>query len=147
MKSFFLSIIAILIFLLVLSITVLSTAGFETNKFNKVISSKITDTNKNIDLKLIKIKFKIDIKNFNLFLETQNPKFTYKDLEIPIKDLKVYFDFTSLILSKPKIDKINLSSGKININQLKKIVVKLKPSNINSLIVNKVQTGKLKIYL
>ena len=32
---------------------------------------------------------------------------------------------------------------KLNINQLKKIIIKTKPSNLNSFIINKVKNGKL----
>ena len=48
--------------------------GIETNKFNKLISSKAAKT-KNIYLKFETIKFKINPKELNLFLETQNPEF------------------------------------------------------------------------
>ena len=54
--------------------TVLSTIGFETDKFNNLISDKAIENNKNISLKLEKIKFKFDFKDFNLFTKqkTQN---------------------------------------------------------------------------
>jgi hypothetical protein len=125
----------------------LSTIGFETKKFNKFISNKVKENNKNISLKLEKIKFKFDIKDFNLFLETKGPELTYKNLKVPIENIKVYLDSISLIRSKSKIDKINISSKEININQLKDIILKTKPSNLNSLITNKVKNGKVIINL
>ena len=147
MKKLFFTTSIILFFLVVFSMLILSTIGFKTDKFNKFISDKAIESNKNISLKLEKIKFKFDIKDFNLFLETENPKLIYKDLTIPIQNIKVYLDFYSLIRSKSKIDKINLSSEEINIDQLKKIITKTKPSNLNSLITNKVKNGKLVINL
>ena len=126
---------------------ILSTIGFETDKFNNLISDKAIENNKNISLKLEKIKFKFDFKDFNLFLETKNPELIYKNLAIPIQNVKVYLNFYSLIKSKSKIDKINISSKEINIDQLKKIIIKTKPSNLNSLINNKVKNGKLSINL
>ena len=147
MKKLFFTTSIILFFLVVFSMLILSTIGFKTDKFNKFISDKAVESNKNISLKLEKIKFKFDIKDFNLFLETENPKLIYKDLTIPIQNIKVYLDFYSLIRSKSKIDKINLSSEEINIDQLKKIITKTKPSNLNSLITNKVKNGKLVINL
>jgi len=147
MKKLFFTTIIILFFLLVFSIIILSTIGFETNKFNKSISDRVVESNKNISLKLEKIKFKFDIKAFNLFLETKNPELIYKDLKIPIENVKVYLDFYSLIKSESKIDKMNISSKEINIDQLKKIIIKTKPSNLNSLIINKVKNGKLFINL
>ena len=147
MKKIFFTSSIILIFLLVSLILVLSTIGFETDRFNKFISNKITENNKDTSLKLEKIKFKFDIRDINLFLETSNPKLIYKDLKIPIDNVKAYLDFISLVKSNPKIDKINISSKEINIDQLKNIIIKTKPSNLNSLIINKIKKGKLLINL
>ena len=145
-KVFIFTSVILFFFLAVLSI-ILSTIGYETNKFDRFISSKIEKKNKYISLELNKIKFKLNIKNFDLFLETKNPKINYKNQAIPLKELKVYLDFLSLIKSKPKVDRIYLSATEVEAKQLKKIIVKLKPSNLNSLIVNKVQTGRLRINL
>ena len=57
-------------------------------------------------------------------------------------DIKVYLDFISLIKSKLKIDKTNITSKEINIDQLKNIIIKTKPSNLNSLVINKIKNGK-----
>ena len=138
MKKIFSTLSIILIILLSLSIIVLSTKGLETKKFNDLITNKVIEKNKDISIKLEKIKFKFDIKNFNLFLETKNPNVIYKNQKIPIEDVKVYLDFISLIKSKPKINNINISSKEVNIDQLKKIIFKMKPSNLNSLISNKI---------
>ena len=110
MRKIFFTTSIILFFLLVSLIVVLSTIGFETDRFNKFISNKIAEKNKNISLKLKKIKFKFDIKDFDLFLETSNPRLIYKNSEIPVENVKAYLDFISLIKSKPKINKINISS-------------------------------------
>ena len=147
MKKLFFTTSIILFFLSVFLIIILSTIGFETDKFNKFISDKAIESNKNISLKLEKIKFKFDIKDFNLFLETKGPELTYKNLKVPIENIKVYLDSISLIRSKSKIDKINILSKEININQLKDIILKTKPSNLNSLITNKVKNGKVIINL
>ena len=85
MKRIFYLFIIILFLLFSLSILVLSTNGFETNRFNNLISSKITEKNKSVSLKLDKIKFKFDIKNISLFFETQNPKLIYKKLDLPLE--------------------------------------------------------------
>ncbi len=136
--------ITLILFLLIVSLAlILSTVGFETNRFNELISNKAKENNKDISLKLDKVKFKLDIKNFNLFLETKNPQLTFKNLIVPISNIKVYLNFYSLIDSKSKIEKINVTSKEINIDQIKKIIIKTKPSNLNSLIINKIKDGKL----
>ena len=147
MKKIFFTSSIILIFLLVSLMLVLSTIGFETDRFNKFISNKITENNKDTSLKLEKIKFKFDIKDINLFLETNNPELIYKGSKIPVDNVKAYLDFISLVKSNPKIDKINISSKEINIDQLKNIIIKTKPSNLNSLVINKIKNGKLLINL
>ncbi len=139
---------ALILFLFITSLVlILSTIGFETNRFNELISNKAKENNKHISLKLEKVKFKLDIKNFDIFVETKNPQLTFKNLIIPISNIKVYLNFYSLIKSKSKIDKINVSSKEINVNQLKNIIIKTKPSNLNSLIINKIKDGKLTVNL
>ena len=134
----------ILIFLIIfLAITILSTVGYETNKFSEIISRKINESNKNVKLELDKIKFKFDLKDLSLFLITKKPEISYQELNLPLKDIKVYINLISLLKSKININKINVSSEEINIDQLKKIIIRTKPSNLNSLIVNKIKNGKL----
>ena len=122
---------------------ILSTTGYETSKFNKLISEKINQNNEDILINLKKIKIKIDIKNVNLFLETSNPNLNYRNIDIPINNTKVYLDFFSLLKLKPKINKIYFRSESINIDQLRKIILKVKPSNFSSLVLNNIKKGNL----
>ena len=124
-------------------ISVLSTTGYETSKFNSLIVSKIQENNKDIKTDIKRIKFKFDLSNISLFLETTDPEVSYKNLEIPIQSIKVYLDFISLIKSKIKISKMEVSSKSLDIAQLKKIIIKTKPTNLNSFILNKVNKGEL----
>ena len=127
MKKVVISIFFLFLLLLTISVILLSTIGYETKRFNNIISEKIEENNQDISIKLNKIKFKLDIKKFSLFIETQKPLLNYKDIEIPIKNTKVYLDFLSLIKSKSKINKIEIVSKEINIEQLKRIIIKTKP--------------------
>ena len=142
--SFVISII--LIFITFLTI-ILSTIGIETDKFNKLILKKINQANNNISLKINTIKFKLDIKEISLFLETSKPKINYRDTFIPAKNIRVYIDFISLLKSDAKIKKINLDLEEININELNKLSNIIKPSNFKNLINNKVKEGKLTLEL
>ena len=132
----------IFIISIILLISILSTIGYETNKFNNFIENKISENNKNVNLKLEKIKFKFDIKKFNLFLGTKTPSLKYKNQNISINSIKVYLDFISLITSKPKINKVNILSKEINLDQLKNVLKKTKPSTLNSYIINQVNDGE-----
>ena len=134
-------ILFIIVSIIILIIT-LSTVGIETNKFNNLIKERASNT-KNILLDLETIKFKLDPKELSLFLETENPKISYKELYIPIQNIKVYIDFLSLLKSEPKIRKTSLILKELDINQLKKLSIIIKPSNFKSLLNNKIKEGKL----
>ena len=109
-------------------IVILSTLGIETNKFNKLISDKLSQSN-NINLELDTIKFKINPKELSLFLETNNPQITYKEVSTPIKNIKVYIDFLPLFKSNLKIKKTSLIFEELDITQLNKLSKVFKPSN------------------
>ena len=143
MKKAFLILFFLSVTLLVSFTILLTSIGVETDKFNNIISQKIKQNNKNIDLKLNSISFKIDLKEISLFLETSNPQINYREAELPAKNIKVYIDFVSLVKSNLKIKKIDFDFNQIEIKQLKKITTNLKPSNLTSLINNKIKDGKI----
>ena len=99
--------ISITLLSIIVAIIILSTKGIETNKFNQLISEKVSNK-KNINIKLKTIKFKLDPKTFNLFLDTPNPIINYRNIYIPAKNVKVYLDFWALLKSETKIKKSNL---------------------------------------
>tara|TARA_B100001057_G_scaffold259597_1_gene259793 strand:+ start:159 stop:2318 length:2160 start_codon:yes stop_codon:yes gene_type:complete len=141
MKKFLVSVILFFIIVLISFLTILSSSGIETKKFNQLISDKVVKA-QNINLKLNSIKFKIDLKKFSLFLETKNPEIVFKDVIIPAQKVKVYIDFLSLLKSDFIIKKINLSSKELDIKQVKRISSLIKPSNLKSLLNNKIIEGK-----
>ena len=144
MKKVIFNLILFIFFILISFIVILSTLGIETNKFNNLISKKINLVNNSLKLELITVKFKLDIKEISLFLETNNPKIDYKKISIPTKNIKAYVDFISLIKSDTKIKKIYLALNEIQIEKLKKISISSKPSNLTSFINNKIKQGVLK---
>ena len=131
------------LFILIISILILTTIGIETNKFNNFISKRIYQTNNNLDVQLSTIKFKLDVKEISLFLETKSPQINYKNISLPAKIIKVYVDFISIFKSEPKIEKVYLASEELDIKKLKKISVVFKPSNLKSFVNNKIKSGKL----
>ena len=134
---FFLSLSSILI--------ILSTIGLETKKFNNLISEKIIESNKNINLRLNSIKFKLDVKELSLFLETINPSIKYRENPIQAKNLRVYIDFISILKSTVKIKKIDLSLEEMDIKKLKTLSTSIKPSNLKSILTNKVKQGIISV--
>jgi len=142
MKKNIINLVLLLILLFISLLVALSTVGIETNKFNRLISQKVSQT-KNIYLNLDTIRFKINPKKLSLFLETQNPEITYRDTFLPVQNIKVYIDFLSLLKSSPEIKKISLILEEIDVSQLNKLSTIIKPSNLKSLLNNKIKKGKL----
>ncbi len=142
MKKLIINFIIIIIFLITLLIITLSTIGVKTNKFNKLISEKASKT-KNIVLDLDTVTFKLDPKKISLFLETENPKINYKNIIIPIQNIKVFINFFSLFKAEKEIEKISLILEELDISQLNKLSIILKPSNLKSLLNNKIKDGRL----
>ncbi len=143
MKKIFYYFLFISFSLFFLFFGILILKGLETNKFNNFLSQSIYQSNSNIDVQLDTIKFKLDIKEISLFLETKNPKVIYRNINIPVKNIKVYVNFLSIIKSDTKIEKINLILNEISIKELKKLSVSFKPSNFTNLLNYKITDGKL----
>ncbi len=143
MKKIFYSIFLIIFVILFFSITILSTIGIETKSFNNLVTQKINKSNNNISLNLNSIKFKLDIKEIGLFLETKNPNIIYRNVDIPAKNIKVYINFLSLFNFKNEIKKINLVFDQVDIKQIKKISKSFKPSNFTSFLNTKLDQGKM----
>ena len=140
MKKIAINIFSIIIILIITVIIILSTVGIETNKFNKLIIDKASQT-KNIKLKLETIKFKLNPREFSLFIETKKPKVIYREIFIPIKNIKIYIDFLTLLKSEPIIKKTTLVLEEIDISQINEMSAMIKPSNFKSLLKNKIKEG------
>ncbi len=142
MKRLIINFILILFLILVTLIITLSTIGIQTERFNKLIIERAAES-KNINLKLNAIKFKIDPKKISLYLETPNPKIIYRDISIPVRNIKVYIDFVPILRSDFRINKISLNLKELDIIELNKLTKIIKPSNFKSLLNNKIKEGKL----
>ena len=123
----------LLLISLITVVILLSTIGIETKKFNNLISEKASQT-KNINLELDTIKFKLNPKELSLYLETQNPKIIYRSVSVPVKKIKVYFDFLSFLKSNPKIKKTSLFLEELDVTQINRLSMIIKPSNFKSLL-------------
>ena len=142
MKKLILYPILLLFFIFIFFLVILSSIGIKTNKFNNLISDRVYQS-KNISLKLETINFKLDPQELSLFLETKNPKITFKSINIPVKNIKIYLDFLSLFQSSPKIKKTNITLEELDINQLNKLSSIIKPSNFKSILNNRIIEGKV----
>ena len=132
----------VLIFLILIG-SALLTKGIETKRFNKLILNKINQIDNKINVKINTIKFKLDIKELSLFLETSDPNIIYRNISIPTEKIKVYVDFFSILKANPKIRRVNILSKNLSIKDLRNINFIIKPSNLKSLLKNNVKNGNL----
>ena len=147
MRKIILSFIFSIFFLFTLIIGYLSLIGYETNKLNSLLENKIISNLPNTKVNLDKIKIKINIKNLNFFISTLEPDIQFRDYKINLKRIDGYINLKSFLIGKPKIDKINILSNEIEINDIKNIAKYLKPSNFKKFFLNNVDGGETTLNL
>ena len=143
MKTFFYSVGFLFIFLIVAVAGYLSTIGIETKRFNNIIIKEIEKKDANFEVILKKIKIKLDIKKIQLFLSTINPDIVYQDVKIPITEIKIYSKISKIIASKVEINQIIFSIKDLKIQDMQKIIVRIKPSNFKAYLLNNLDGGSI----
>ncbi len=111
------------------------------------LKKKINSNVYNAKIDLNKIKIKINIKNFNFFFTTLEPNINYQGNKLKINKIDAYLDLISIFTGRPKINTINISSGEIKVNDIKKIIKYQKPSNFKKFFLNEVNKGIITVKL
>ncbi|MDC6481981.1 hypothetical protein PQY72_00675 [Pelagibacteraceae bacterium] len=135
--SFFLILLSIIFF----SIIYLSTIGVETSKFNNIIISEIKKKDPSIQLSLDKIKIKFDIKKIQIYLSTVEPQIIYQGINIPIKEINLYSKIISILKSKNEINQAIVSIDNLNVKDIQKLAIRIKPSNFKNYLLNNIDKG------
>jgi len=136
-----------IIFLTLSFLTYLTIFGFETDKFNPILEKKISESQSDLKINLEKIKVKIDIKKLSFYVTAPKPKVKYKNTKFNLKKIDAYIDLSSFVFNQPEIYKANIVSEEIQIKELKKIAVYLKPSTFKKFLMNDVNNGKVNFNL
>ena len=110
MKKILLRAIFLISFLFVCIIIYLSTIGYQTSQFN------------NLSLNIKKIKIKLNIRDFTLYLSTKEPNIIFNQVSLPIEELKSFIDLKSLIRKNILITKVSLNINDVDYNDIEKIV-------------------------
>ena len=106
-------------FLFILSFLIyLSIYGVSTDKFNNLISEKISERNENLDISLNKIKIFLNINNFNFELKTKEPKVFLKNKEIKIESISTDLPLKNFFSTKFNLEKIKIKTDKNEIKNL-----------------------------
>ena len=143
MKIFLYSVIFSIIFLLSGAIIYLSTIGFETSKFNKIIIKEIKEKDSKFELKFQKIKVKLDLKKIQLFLLTKNPDISYEGVKINTTEIKVYTKIKNFFISEVEINQVLFSVKEVKIKDIQKIAARIKPSNFKTYLLNNLEGGEI----
>ena len=108
MKIIFRSVILIFLIIFFL-LSYLSIVGIETDKFNKQISNKIKNINKDLEIELEEIKLVLDPFKFRLNIKTVGSKLSNKEQTIEIENIKTQISLKSLIDRKFSMENLKIS--------------------------------------
>ena len=135
MKKTIFSTFLFILFILFLATFYLSFFGFETDKFNKIIKSKINESNNNVTLDFEKISILLDIKKLTLFVKFLNPNLNYDQTVIPLKSLKTNVDLEFLTQKKIIFKQVIVSTKYLDFKNIKPILIKtgLKENNFKNI--------------
>jgi len=143
MKKFLYLFLLTFVFLFSAAMIYLSKVGIETSKFNNLIIKEIKKKDSTVELKLGKIKIKLDFKKIQLFLSTTNPHIIYQDTKIPITEIKIYSKISKILKSIIEVNQIIFKVEKFKIQDLQKIAIRIKPSNFKTYLLNNTEGGEV----
>ena len=135
----------IFVLIIVLIIFTLSTIGYETNKFNNLIYEKVNKFDNNIKLKFKNILFKLDFFTLSLSANIDNPEIIYVKNKIPISNLNIFFNLSSLVERNIKFRQIQINTKEFDHNVLKDILQNVRPSIQSSILKNYINEGLIKL--
>ena len=143
MKKIIYSLFLITIPLFISFIIYLTNIGVESSKFNNIIISEIKKKDPNIQFSLDKIKIKLDLKKIQIYITTLKPQIIYQGVTIPITEINLYFKITSILKSKNEINRAIILLQDFNTEDIKKLAVRIKPSNFKTYLLNNLNNGKV----
>ena len=147
MKKVISNLIIIVFSLILLAVIFLSTKGYETKGLNSFIIKKVVEAKPNIKLELNKVKIRIDLKKFRIFLSTNKPILVLDKVNLPVSELRVYIGLIPILKSEVVFEKIFVSLDEIKFAEVKKIALRMKPSNLKSFVLKNIKNGKIKTNL
>ena len=126
-----------LLLIFIIFLTYLSFYGISTDKFNNLISEKISERDKNLKINLKEIKIFLNISTFNFELKTNDPKVFFKNKEIKIKSISTGLPLGNILSKKINLEEIRILTHKNKIQNLIEIIRAYK-NNPQLFILNKI---------
>ncbi len=122
MKNNILKYFILLLSFLVILTVYLSTVGIETDKFNNQIKKRISQTNKNIDIDLKKIKLTLDPLKLKIYAKTIGTTVYFSKRPLALESIKTQVSLSSLIKNKISSSNIEVKTKSILLNDLIKFI-------------------------
>ena len=126
-----------LLLLFIIFLTYLSIYGISTDRFNNLISEKISERDKNLKINLKEIKIFLNTSTFNFELKTNDPKVFFKNKEIKIKSISTGLPLGNILSKKINLEEIRILTHKNKIRNLIKIIRAYK-NNPQLFVLNKI---------
>ena len=108
--------------------------GIETDRFDQSIKQKANESNRYIEFDFNKTKIHLNLREFNISINLQEPKLIVKGNEIKLSRIDLLLSLKSLYASKAILKSIEVEFKKNNINDLAKITNIYLPKFINKKI-------------
>ena len=122
MKIFFYRFFVTIFIILLLVIVYLSTIGISTNLFNSNISKQIKKIDKSLDIDLNEIFIILNPFQLKIKIKTVGTNIKYNEEKIQLENIKSDVSFKSLLNNDFLLNKINISTKSIEINDLIKFL-------------------------
>ena len=88
----------------------LSMFGITTNRFNNLINNQINNYNKNININFKDPSFVINLVNFSLKIEIENPIVNFNNHKLNLDKIKLNLKLKSLIFDENPLDSLKIKS-------------------------------------
>jgi len=143
MRKYFVILLITIIFLFIAIITYLNFFGLKTDKFNKLIYSKISQINPKLSPEINDVFIKLDIKKQTLKLETSNVKLQIAD-EYLFLDKIISKISISNLLNNRSVQSLEILLREDEISNLKSFISEYNFNFSRELILNQIKKGKIK---
>jgi hypothetical protein len=112
--------------IIALIVIYLSIIGIKTDKFNNQITSKVTEINSDLDLKLNQVNIKLNPLSFTVDLKTLGTDLFYQNNIIQLENLKSQISLKSIFKNEFAISELVISTKSISLKDLIILVKEVK---------------------
>ena len=143
MKKIIFRLILLTVFILIATVTYLSTVGIETKSFNSQIKEKINKLDPNLDLELKTVKLILNPVNFTVDVKTIGPNLIYRSKKLEIETAKTKILLNSILQNKFALNNLEISTKSIQLKNLLSFIRVVKNSPELLILETIVKTGHI----